>query len=232
MFRKIAVVTMILCSSLGMSGTREAEAKADIASCAKIADPTLRLACFDGLAKPSPQEPESWGGDIPPDDGGANPVQGLAPQGYQRLGLGEWAIRRETLSDGSSAVVLATVAKNSGGSPDGSGAWPVLIVRCADERTFIYVNWNRVVDIGGRSTVEVDIQVDDGEPNRSYWSRYTDHRTTGFWSSRASVAFAKELFGKSSLVAKLNEEDSAFSAQFNISGLEPAVTPLRQACDW
>jgi len=60
----------------------------------------------------------------------------------------------------------------------------------------------------------------------------TDHKALGL-SGASSIAFIKEMFGAQRLFIRATPfNESAVTGEFNISGLDDAIKPLRKACGW
>ena len=61
----------------------------------------------------------------------------------------------------------------------------------------------------------------------------TNNRALGLWRGNRSIPFLREMFGKNRMVVRMRPfNESPFTANFEISGLEDAITPLRSACNW
>jgi hypothetical protein len=60
-----------------------------------------------------------------------------------------------------------------------------------------------------------------------------DHSALGLWGGANSIPFIKSLFGASTLFVRATPHShSSVSSEFNISGLQEAIVPLRRACGW
>lgn len=219
-----------MAAASGHAGARVVSPEAGLAHCAKIQNTGKRLACFDKLARDVLGAADRWDGD----SGSNKPAAPAARviQGFRPSGFGEWVLRDATAADGSRDVALAIFTTGQAGGELGGSLRVALWLRCSDERTLLYIDWNAPVDTGGRAVVRMQTQVDGQDPEETHWARYSNRNVTGMYTERASVQLIKQLFGGSTLVARLNEEHSAFSASFNITGVEQAIAPVRQACDW
>jgi type VI secretion system protein VasI len=61
----------------------------------------------------------------------------------------------------------------------------------------------------------------------------TNNRSLGLWSGGRSIPVIKQMFGKKQMIARMRPfNENAFTVTFNISGLEEASKPLRNACGW
>lgn len=225
------VIIILALSAIGSAVNAQGfSAETGIAHCAKIGNTKNRLACYDKLANELQQNSVRW-------DQDANAASPAAPaarviQGFQPTGYGEWVLREANASDGSKDVALAIFTTGRAGGASGGTLRVTLWLRCSDNKTLLYVDWNATVDTGGRSVVRMQTQIDSEPAQETHWARYSNHNITGMYTDRASVDLIKRLFGRSMLEAKLNEKSAAYSASFNVTGLEQAITPLRTACEW
>ncbi len=60
-----------------------------------------------------------------------------------------------------------------------------------------------------------------------------NHESLGLWSGKSAIPFLKELFGHDRLFVRATpHSESPLEASFDITGLEKAIEPLREACGW
>jgi len=223
------LICLILIVAVGAARAQVRPVEDGVAHCANISNSKKRLACYDKIAD-----------DLKRGTAGLNGTPGTnAPsaragviEGFRPTGHGEWVVREAVSGDGSKDVALAIFTTGLAGGASSGGLRVTLWLRCFDDKTLLYIDWNAIVDIGGRSVVRVQTQIDNAAPVENHWARYSNHNVTGLYGRRASVKLIQRLFGRTLLKAELIEQSAAYSAQFNVTGLEQAIAPLRAACDW
>jgi type VI secretion system protein VasI len=76
-------------------------------------------------------------------------------------------------------------------------------------------------------------RLDDEKAQTINTNESTNNRSLGLWSGARSIPVIKRMFGKSTMIVRMTPfGENPFTATFNISGLEEAIVPLRQACKW
>lgn len=110
----------------------------------------------------------------------------------------------------------------------------LLVVRCHENTTSMYFvtgchmassTYNDYGDITYRLD-ELDAQTVGGDAS-------TDGKALGLWRGAQSIPVIKQMFGKTQMVVRmLPYNQNAFTATFDISGLEDQIAPLRTACNW
>ena len=175
------------------------------AKCAVIDGDLSRLECFDKLAK-------------------QNNLDG--PQSETRLisDSGKWKVDVEVNPIDDSKMVTMVLSADSGKS--GWGKTINLIARCQSGKTELYINWQDY--LGSKSYVLTRVGKKDAVTRR--WNLSTDSKATFHPNS---ILFLKEMLTSSKLVAQTTPyNDNPVTAIFDTSGMENAVKPLREICNW
>lgn len=193
----------ILVAGFLMSAASMAAAQEE---CVKITNPDDRLNCFDHSFKTS------------------ETVQTES----------EWMVKvdKSKLDDTTSVVMSVQstdeVRGKFGGATKGS-----LFIRCQENKTSLFIVWadNFMSDIQGRG--RVDYRIDDRTAKKVNMENSTDHMALGLWSGGNSIPFIKDMYEASSLYVRATPfSESPIEMTFNISGIEEASKPLREACGW
>lgn len=174
--------------------------------CAKITNPEDRLNCYDTAFKTV--EPPKKSGD--------------------------WVVRQDTskLDDTKTVVLMVEsdqpIRKRFGGTESGT-----LLIRCQENTTSLFFTWagNFMSDLQGRG--RVDYRIDDTPASRINTDVSTDNTALGLWSGGTAIPFIKRLIGANTLYVRATPfSDSPVEMTFNISGLDQAIIPLKDACKW
>jgi len=191
---------------LFLSAVSQASVEKEIAKCAVEAGDLDRLSCYDDLAK----------------------KRGLAgPQSEPTkiAGKGKWRVSVETNPVDDSKTVVLALRADSGKSKWGK---PVtLIARCKSNTTELYISWN---DYLGRNG-EVLTRVGSQDAVTKDWGLSTDSQAT--FHPRGTISFIKKMKEADKLVAQITPyNESPVTAVFDTAGLENAIKPLRETCNW
>ncbi|AMO78045.1 hypothetical protein PcP3B5_46530 [Pseudomonas citronellolis] len=174
--------------------------------CIAIASDSERLACYDMEYRPSPVVAK----------------------------VSKWDVSESSSKMDDSKTVSLHLESNEpiqrrfGGSESAD-----IYIRCQEKSTsmyFIYAG-NFLSSIQGYG--EVTYRVDDQKPVTREFEESTDNKALGLWNGGTAIPFIKRLFGKNLLTVRITPfNESPVTTQFQISGLEEAIKPLRAACGW
>lgn len=79
----------------------------------------------------------------------------------------------------------------------------------------------------------VNYRIDSNPAKSVDMNESTDNRALGLWSGGKSIPLIKEMIGSSKFVARFTPyNESPVIMEFNISGLEKAILPVREQCKW
>ncbi|MGV8840018.1 MAG: type VI secretion system-associated protein TagO [Bauldia sp.] len=185
-----------------------------LAACAMVVADAERLACFDRVTAAA----------------GARPVAPLVVQPPAQA-QGAWANRteRDAMTDFvSSFWTLQAVST----IPDGviGTVRPVLVVRCQNDRTSIYIDWNRFVTTDLDNRHPVTTRVDSAPSARSDWSLSTDFEAT---FAASPIPFLRTLAGATTLLAETTPfASSPVRAEFSVTGIDRVIEDVSTRCGW
>jgi len=190
-----------------MSAIAAAGVEQEIATCSSKEGDLDRLACFDAIAK-------------------ARGLDGPQPQPVELSGTGKWSVSVDTNPIDDSTTVLLSITADSGRSSLGK---PVtMFVRCKSNETELYINWSDY--LGRNGTVLTRIGSNDASTKD--WNLSTDSQAT-FHPQKGTIGFLKWMASADKFVAQITPyNESPVTAIFDITGMENALKPLRETCEW
>ena len=181
----------------------------DMEDCADLNNDLDRLACYDRVSGRTPSVSRE---EVPNSD---------------------WSVSTEVspLTDETN-VFLSVLSEEVVDCGWNRGGRIRLSIRCMENTTaLIFVTNCHMTSNNIYGTV--DYRVDDAPAAVVRMNDSTDNRALGLWRGGQSIPFIRGLFGAERLVARMTPfSENPFTVTFNITGLEEAITPLREACHW
>ncbi|NMG39862.1 hypothetical protein GRZ55_11470 [Chelativorans sp. ZYF759] len=157
-----------------------------------------------------------------------------ARRAAEAVRLAHWDVRRGTSQlDDSASVQLALRSNDVHQDRYGRRKPLTLTIICRENRTNAYISFAEhfMSDIQGKG--RVDYRVDEKAARHRNFRESNDHSVLGLWGGSASIPWLRELFGGQKLYVRATPfSESAVSGEFNISGIEEVIQPLREACNW
>lgn len=148
---------------------------------------------------------------------------------------GKWQVVRQTskMTDEEN-IALQLNSEETINCGWNNGEKIALLLRCKEGRTSMYfVTGCHMAGSEYDSYGSIDYRLDQEKAKTTSATPSTDNRALGLWSGNKAVPFAKQMLGKSTLVARMTPYgESPFTATFELSGLDKAIEPLRRACNW
>ena len=180
----------------------------DVSHCVAINDPDTRLSCFDDAFVETYVE--------------------------QPLPQSDWSVSVDTSAlDDSKTVVLSLSSKDQFLDQYGQLKRGSLIIRCMENTTSLYTHWGGHFMSDNRNSGRVDYRVDTQKASRVNMTESTNNKSLGLWSGGQSIPFIKKLLDAKQLYIRATPySESAVEMSFNITGLQKAIEPLREACSW
>lgn len=160
----------------------------------------------------------------------AAPPAEAAPAG----GTGRWVVSEDKSAfDDSRTVVLSVESDDEIRGQFGPRGPASLYLRCMENTTVIYLVMNDLFlsDIQGFGKVEY--RIDEGKAGSVSMTASTDNKALGLWNGGSSIPFIEKLIQGERVVFRatpFNESPVEFTV--DLTGLETAVVPLREACSW
>jgi len=183
-------------------------AQDDPKTCAAIPNDAKRLECFDLIFKKSSVTKMSENS--------------------------QWRVEEEKSKiDDSTNVTLLLEATEPIRNQYGQPARLTILIVCREKTTNFYIVFGGHFMSSTSDYGTVTFRLDKKPAIQKQLRESTDHKALGLWGGAASVPFIKTLFGSSTLFVRATPfNESSITGEFNISGLQDAIAPLRQACGW
>lgn len=197
--RRLLIITLL--APLSAMAVEDKE----VALCASKTGTVERLSCFDQLVDKHGLAPKTV----------ATPV----------AGKGKWgtSINTDPLTDKS--VYLAFLDADRGVGRFGETI--NLVVRCKDNRTEMYINWQSFLGMDG---IAITHRIDKTNAVTSTWDVSTDHKSAFM---RSPVHALKQMVTSESLVANVTPYgESPVTAVFDTKGAAAALQDIRNGCGW
>lgn len=186
-------------------GAAIAENSDSIKRCNALKTDAVRRACFDHIAK---------GSSVPE-------VQS------------NWVVRFDTSKvDDTRTVILSTQALEISSGRYGNISRFTLMIACRENTTNLWIHF------GGHFMSDyqhgrVTYRIDQNPAKRKRLRESNNNESLGLWNGGAAIPFIKALFGAGRLYVQATpHSESSVEAEFDISGLEDAIKPLRESCHW
>ncbi len=222
-------IFLILLFSVWISSVAKADdIQEKLLLCTKETMDEKRLECFDAVALqlvPTEQTDEKE----------AQARELLAERlREQNVDRGHWRITSQiSRIDDSKNVTLRLTSYTQDVDRFGNRENLWIVIACQENKTSVIINFagHFMADNSGRGSVTY--RVDEKSAKRRNFRESNDNSVLGLWGGATSIPFIKEIMGGKNLyVEALPFSDSTVSGEFNISGLDNAIKPLRAACHW
>lgn len=177
-------------------------------ACARIKNDAKRLECFDLIFRKSSET--------------------------KKLEKSEWVVREEKSKiDDSTNVFVTLDSTQPVRNQYGELNKVKIAIYCRENKTNFVIIFGDYFMFDNGDYGKVIFRVDKKPATRKRLTASTDHEALGLWNGASAIAFIKTLFGGSTLFVRATPfTESSVSAEFDITGLQEAIIPLRRACGW
>lgn len=184
-------------------------AKAEIERCTKIVNSLDRLACYDEESGFTPAVAE------------------------EVVGSGDWRVRVETSKiDDSKNVFLSLYSEEQTNCPYKSSRHSIHMA-CRENETNMWVIFGECFMSSIQGKGQVTYRLDSEKAATRGFRESNDNMALGLWSGGTAIPFIKNMIGHDRMIVRATPfSDSAVTGEYKIAGLEEAVKPLREACNW
>ena len=109
-----------------------------------------------------------------------------------------------------------------------------LVLRCMDNVTTFYVSTDcHLTSSEYNNYGQVTYRIDDHPASKIDMVESTSNDSLGLWRGNRAIPFIKKMLGADTLLLQFTPYgQSPVLAEFNISDLDKAIAPLREACKW
>lgn len=179
--------------------------------CPKIDNDLDRLACYDR-------------------ESGRTPVRTAEPS------VAKWEVEiKQSDFEDTTDVYLSLASEGPVGcNMFGSSQPATLFVRCQENTTAIFIATDCHLASGFQGYGKVDVRADDKKATTVSMDASTDNRALGFFNGGKAIPFIqRHLLGGETLRVRFTPFNaSPVSAEFDITGIDEAIKPLREQCGW
>ena len=103
----------------------------------------------------------------------------------------------------------------------------LLVVRCHQRETTVFVVWNEFVG----ATPRVEYRIDEQAPKEQIWNSSSDGGAS-FYPGRV-IELLKWMEGHDRFTTKVTPRGKGpITAEFEITGIETALAPIKEKCRW
>lgn len=178
-----------------------------IGSCKSINDNEQRLACYDTAFEVNTSVVET-------------------------NSKSKWVITEEVSPIDDSKTVMLSLKSDSPIKSDFSQVIPTLNIQCKERETDFYINFNIFLsthDIKPITRIDSDKAVNGVE-----WSISTDYKALFYPGSQKKInEFIKTLKDKKKFFIQVTPfSKGSVNTTFDLTGLDEAIKPVREACNW
>ena len=161
-------------------------------------------------------------------------ILGRDPAVAEGKSSGEWNARTEVSDFNDTTSVYLAVDSLQSVACGFAGAKKItLMARCVENTTSLIIGTHCHVASGFQNYGEVEVRLDQDKTRTLQFSASTNNRALGLWSGRKAIPLIQSMFGAEEMLVRFTPfNENPVTARFPISGLEEAVKPLRENCNW
>ena len=140
-------------------------------------------------------------------------------------GVGKWRVSVQTDAINDTTTVSLVLAADSANTQSDESI--ALIMRCRNYDTDLYISWHDYLC----NETSVLTRVGDEAAVTQKWNLSANHQSSFYPES--PIEFVKQLLEADRIVAQVSPYRArSITADFDLTGLSNAVTPLRETCNW
>ncbi len=141
------------------------------------------------------------------------------------VGTGDWIIKDQINPINDTKSVIVGLRPHTGKNKYGNA--PALMFRCINGETDALVAWHAFIS---NKETNVTTRIGDDEAETLTWRISRDYKQTGH---PKPIEFIREVMKADKLVIQVSPySDSSITTIYDTTGLENAIKPLRDVCDW
>lgn len=226
------LITFALLSSFSLPAYAAGTIEARVSDCAAINIDAARLKCFDEIAASQAADKPEAGKEMSGE--GKDDTSSVFYTPVKPEPRDNWSVyQRKNPLDDSKVVQLKTLSSEPMHDRFRARDRASLVFRCESNTTNAYIIFGGLFMSSNSGHGRVDYRVDDRKPARTNMGESNDNTALGLWSGGRAIPFIKGLMGGSKLYVEATPfSESRVSMTFDISGLDEAIKPLREACHW
>lgn len=194
-----------------------------------VASDAMRLACYDkqtGFTTTATTEQTV-------DDAKIMPLATPSLTPPPPSNKGNWQVSNSVSEIDDTTNVYLSLTSESDIAGRFSGPGPMILnIHCRENKTLLYIYFNGL-HMSDYQYGTVTYRLDSKKAQKKKMHESTDHSALGLWNGGDAIPFVKAMFGNEKLLLQATPlGENAVTANFQINGLEEAIRPLRESCNW
>lgn len=157
-------------------------------------------------------------------------TQSPSPAPTGEYGVAKWVVtpvQLDPITDERQAGALLQSEPSSQGSTSAA----TLAILCARNEVNLMIGWEDYIGTEA-STVSMETRVGSEPATSDTWFLWSSQTTGPLGDQDGMKGFIEKLLNNTRFSARVQGASGAPTVVFDISGIEQAITPVRQACDW
>lgn len=104
---------------------------------------------------------------------------------------------------------------------------------CRENETNLWIRFGECFMSSIQGKGRVTYRLDSEQAATRNFRESNNNMALGLWSGGTAIPFIKNMIGHDQMIVRATPfSDSTVTGEYNIAGLEEAVKPLREACNW
>ncbi|QHJ78458.1 MAG: hypothetical protein [Bacteriophage sp.] len=181
--------------------------------CSKIKDDAERLACFDNISKQN------------------EPSVSADAKGDEQKSKWEFRTKQSKMDD-SISYSIKMLSDNQINEGANDNKYGTIFIACSKPFTTIaFTTGDLLNEYDGTSLVRYRLDKEQAKTTDMVVAK--PNYAIGFWEEKKSVPFIKDMLGHEKIIVEIKRYGLGDATmEFSIKGIDEAIKPLRQACNW
>lgn len=186
---------------------------ATIEDCSKITTDAERLACFDSVSKQNETSADAE-------------AEGDGQKSKWKLNT------IQSKMDDSTSYSVRMLSDNQINEGENDNKYGTIYIACSKPFTTIaFTTGDLLKEYDGTSLVRYRLDKEQAKTTDMVVAK--PNYVIGFWEEKKSVPFIKDMLGHEKMIVEIKRYGLGNATmEFSIKGIDEAIKPIRQACNW